>query len=127
MELLPLCIYSLALIAPLLIVAMGDLKHLVVAKFKEGLVVEEIIQEMEKLLKEIDAVKSFEWGQDTGSEEMLRQGFTHVFLLTFRSSEDFTAFLGHPRHVEFSATFSAAIEKILLLDFPAVVVKAPTA
>ncbi|XP_043708757.1 stress-response A/B barrel domain-containing protein At5g22580 [Telopea speciosissima] len=104
---------------------MGDLKHLVVAKFKEGVVVEEIIQEMEKLLKEIEAVKSFEWGQDTGSEEMLRQGFTHVFLLTFRSSEDFTAFLAHPRHVEFSASFSAAIEKILLLDYPAVVVKTP--
>ncbi|KAJ4969706.1 hypothetical protein NE237_002805 [Protea cynaroides] len=107
------------------LVAMGDLKHLVVAKFKEGVVVEEIIHGMEKLVKEIDAVKSFEWGQDTGSEEMLRQGFTHVFVLTFSSTEDFTAFLGHPRHVDFSVTFSAAIEKILLLDYPAVVAKAP--
>jgi hypothetical protein len=56
---------------------------------------------------------------------MLRQGFTHAFLMTFHKKEDFTAFLGHPNHLEFSATFSAAIEKIVLLDFPAVLAKAP--
>lgn len=64
-------------------------------------------------------------GQDIESQEMLRQGFTHAFIMTFHKKEDFTAFLGHPNHVEFSTTFSAAIEKIVLLDFPAVLVKAP--
>ncbi|OVA05943.1 Stress responsive alpha-beta barrel [Macleaya cordata] len=104
---------------------MGDVKHIVVAKFKEGVVVDEIVQGMHKLVSEIDVIKSFEWGHDVGSQEMLRQGFTHVFLMTFRSSEDLAAYIGHPTHVEFSATFSAAIEKILLFDFPAVVVKHP--
>lgn len=56
---------------------------------------------------------------------MLRQGFTHAFLMTFGSKEDFTAFLGHPNHVEFSSTFSTVIEKAVLLDFPVVTVKAP--
>lgn len=64
-------------------------------------------------------------GQDIESQEMLRQGFTHAFLMTFNKKEDFTAFASHPNHVEFSATFSAAIEKIVLLDFPAVLAKAP--
>ncbi|KAB1215932.1 hypothetical protein CJ030_MR4G028706 [Morella rubra] len=104
---------------------MGDFKHLVIAKFKEGVVVDEILKGMEKLVSELDTVKSFEWGQDIESQEMLRQGFTHAFLMTFQKKEDFTAFLGHPSHVEFSATFSAAIEKIVLLDFPAALVKAP--
>ncbi|KAJ1401776.1 Stress responsive alpha-beta barrel [Sesbania bispinosa] len=104
---------------------MGEFKHFVIVKFKEGVVVEEITKGMEKLVSEIDAVKSFEWGQDIESLDVLRQGFTHAFLMTFNKKEDFAAFQGHPNHVEFSATFSAAIEKIVVLDFPSTLVKAP--
>ncbi|CAL5424061.1 unnamed protein product [Camellia sinensis] len=106
---------------------MAEFKHLVVVKFKEEVVVDEIVKGMEKLVSEIDAVKSFEWGQDIESQEMLTQGFTHAFLMTFKTKEDFTAFLGHPKHVEFSATFSTVIDKIVLLDFPAVLAKPPPA
>lgn len=62
-------------------------------------------------------------GKDIESHDMLRQGFTHAILMTFNSKEDFTAFMSHPNHVEFSAIFSAAIDKIVVLDFPAVLVK----
>ncbi|KAA8550217.1 hypothetical protein F0562_001901 [Nyssa sinensis] len=103
---------------------MAEFKHLVVAKFKEGVVVEEILKGMEKLVSEIAAVKSFEWGQDIESPEMLRQGFTHAFLMTFSSKEDFTAYQSHPNHIEFSATLTATIEKVVVLDFPSVLVKA---
>jgi len=41
--------------------AMGEIKHLVVVKFKEGVAIEEIIKGMEKLVSEVDLVKSFEW------------------------------------------------------------------
>ncbi|KAK1589381.1 hypothetical protein Q3G72_033408 [Acer saccharum] len=40
---------------------MSEFKHLVIVKFKEGVVVEDIIKGMEKLVSEIDVVKSFEW------------------------------------------------------------------
>ncbi|KAK3032655.1 hypothetical protein RJ639_034921, partial [Escallonia herrerae] len=103
--------------------AMADFKHLVVVKFKDDTVAEEILKGLEKLVSDVDIVKSFVWGKDTESEEMLRQGFTHAFLMTFSSKDDFTSFVSHPNHVEFSATFSAAIDKIVLLDFPAVLVK----
>ncbi|KAI9076231.1 hypothetical protein K1719_041804 [Acacia pycnantha] len=103
----------------------GEFKHLVVVKFKEGVVVEDLIKGMEKMVSEIDTVKSFEWGQDVESLDILRQGFTHAFLMTFSKKEEFVAFQGHPNHVEFSTTFSAAIEKIVVLDFPATLVKAP--
>ncbi|KAL1825615.1 hypothetical protein DCAR_0313790 [Daucus carota subsp. sativus] len=102
---------------------MAEFKHLVVAKFKDGAVVDDILKGMEKLASEIDTVKSFEWGQDVESMDMLRQGFTHAFLMTFSSKEDFTAFMSHPDHLQFSATFSGAIEKVVLLDFPAVLAK----
>ncbi|KAL3518493.1 hypothetical protein ACH5RR_021082 [Cinchona calisaya] len=104
---------------------MAEFNHLVLVKFKEEVVVEDILKGLEKLVSEIDSVKSFVWGQDIESHEMLRQGFTHAFLMTFGSKEDFTAFLGHPNHVEFSSTFSTVIEKAVLLDFPVVTVKAP--
>lgn len=40
---------------------MGEFKHLVVAKFKEGLNVDEIVAQVEKMVSDIDSVKSFEW------------------------------------------------------------------
>ncbi|KAG8484829.1 hypothetical protein CXB51_021539 [Gossypium anomalum] len=105
---------------------MAGFKHLVIVKFKEDVVVEDILKGMQKLVSEIDAVKSFEWGQDIEGEEMLRHEFTHAFLMTFEDKQGYTAFVGHPCHVEFSATFSTAIDKIVLLDFASVVVKAAT-
>ncbi|KAK2643561.1 hypothetical protein Ddye_025324 [Dipteronia dyeriana] len=103
---------------------MSEFKHLVIVKFKEGVVVEDIIKGMEKLVSEIDVVKSFEWGQDVEGQEMLRQGFTHAFLMTFNKKEDYyTTFVTHPSHLEFSSTFSAAIDNIVLLDFPTLLVK----
>ncbi|KAK6144259.1 hypothetical protein DH2020_021079 [Rehmannia glutinosa] len=102
---------------------MAEFKHLVLVKFKDDVVVENVLKGMEKLVSEMDTVKSFVWGQDIESMEMLRQGFTHAFLMTFNSKDDFIAFASHPNHVEFSTTFSTAIEKAILLDFPAIAVK----
>ncbi|KAE8676388.1 ricin-agglutinin family protein [Hibiscus syriacus] len=79
---------------------MAGFKHLLIVKFKADCPVDDILNGMEKLVSEIDAVKSFE------------------------CKEDYTAFVGHPSHVEFSATFSGAIDKIVLLDFPCVFAKA---
>ncbi|XP_073147808.1 stress-response A/B barrel domain-containing protein At5g22580-like [Henckelia pumila] len=104
---------------------MAEFKHLVLVKFKEEVVVEDVIKEMEKLVSEMDIVKSFVWGRDVESLEMLRQGFTHAFLMTFEKKDDFTAFASHPNHVHFSTKFSAVIDKAVLLDFPVITVKSP--
>ncbi|XP_073290669.1 stress-response A/B barrel domain-containing protein At5g22580-like [Primulina huaijiensis] len=104
---------------------MAEFKHLVLVKFKEEVVVEDVLKEMEKLVSEMDIVKSFVWGQDIESLEMLRQGFTHAFLMTFENKDDFTAFASHPNHVEFSTKFSTVIDKAVLLDFPVITVKSP--
>lgn len=40
---------------------MEGFKHLVIVKFKEDVPVDDIIKGMEKLVSEIDSVKSFEW------------------------------------------------------------------
>ncbi|KAL6499750.1 hypothetical protein OROGR_027660 [Orobanche gracilis] len=100
-----------------------EFKHLVLVKFKNDIVFEDVLKGMEKLVSEMAVVKSFVWGEDIESPEMLTQGFTHAFLMTFSNKDDFLEFVSHPRHVEFSSMFSTAIEKALLLDFPAVTVK----
>ncbi|CAL9231182.1 unnamed protein product [Arabidopsis halleri] len=103
--------------------ATSGFKHLVVVKFKEDTKVDEILKGLENLVSQIDTVKSFEWGEDKESHEMLRQGFTHAFSMTFENKDGYVAFTSHPLHVEFSAAFTAVIDKIVLLDFPVAAVK----
>lgn len=65
---------------------MGEFKHLCAARFKEGVVVDDIIQELTKLAAELDAVKFFGWGKNMLDQEALTRGFTHVFVLTFATA-----------------------------------------
>jgi hypothetical protein len=44
-----------------LVVAMGEVKHLCLVKFKEGVVIQDILKGMTELVAEMDMVKSFEW------------------------------------------------------------------
>jgi hypothetical protein len=41
--------------------AMGEVKHLCLVKFKEGVVVEDVLKGMTDLVAQMDMVKSFEW------------------------------------------------------------------
>ncbi|CAN0916655.1 Stress-response A/B barrel domain-containing protein At5g22580 [Linum grandiflorum] len=103
--------------------AAPEFKHLAIIKFKEGVVVDDIIKGMEKLVSQISLIKSLEWGQDLEGHEMLTQGFTHAFTLTFKSKEDYIAYEAHPNHLEYAAGFSASIEKCVVLNYPAVLLK----
>lgn len=40
---------------------MGEFKHLVIVKFKADVVEDEVLKGMEKLVSEVESVKSFEW------------------------------------------------------------------
>ncbi|CAN1252441.1 Stress-response A/B barrel domain-containing protein At5g22580 [Linum perenne] len=100
--------------------AAPEFKHLAIIKFKEGVVVDEIIKGMENLVSHIPLIKSLEWGKDLEGHEMLTQGFTHAFTLTFKSKEDYIAYESHPNHLEYAAVFSASIEKCVVLNFPTV-------
>ncbi|XP_051185846.1 stress-response A/B barrel domain-containing protein At5g22580-like [Lolium perenne] len=102
---------------------MGEFKHLCAARFKEGVVVDDIIRELTKLAVELDAVKFFGWGENMLDQEALTRGFTHVFVLTFAIAEDLAACLGHGKHCAFGATFMAAVDDAVVMDFPLVFVK----
>ncbi|KAG5237148.1 protein Pop [Salix suchowensis] len=97
----------------------GVVKHIVLAKFKEGVAEEEIekhIREYANLCNLIEQMKSFEWGTDV-SIENLNQGFTHIFETTFLTLEDRSAYVAHPAHVKFGTAFLHIAEKIVVIDY----------
>lgn len=57
---------------------MAEFKHLCMAKFKEGVVVDDIIQELTKLAAELDTVKYFGWYATTHTYMCM---LIHTFLL----------------------------------------------
>ena len=102
---------------------MAEVKHLCLVKFKEGVVEDGILRELTKLAAEISTVKSFEWGKDVLNQETLTQGFTHVFSMAFASAEDMASYMSHEKHIAFAGTFMAALDKVVVIDFPVVVAK----
>ncbi|KAA8550216.1 hypothetical protein F0562_001900 [Nyssa sinensis] len=103
---------------------MAYFRHMVLVKFKEGVVAEDMVKSSEELVKKIDVVKSFEWGEDIGTPGTLRQGYTHAFVMKFNNKDDYETFRTHPEHEKTSAKFQAAVEKLIQLNFPAILVTA---
>jgi hypothetical protein len=81
------------------------LRHVVLFKFKEGTSpqdVKKVVDAFVALPSKIKEVARLEWGTDI-SPEKKSLGFTHCFLLTFRSEADRDAYLVHPAHKEFGS------------------------
>ncbi|XP_044460382.1 stress-response A/B barrel domain-containing protein At5g22580-like [Triticum aestivum] len=79
-----------------------EFKHLCLVRFKEGVVVDDIIEELTKLAGELDTVKIFGWGKGALNQEALTHGFTHVFSMSFTSADDLVACMGHEKHSAFA-------------------------
>ena len=95
------------------------LRHVVLFKFKKESTPEEIqkvVTAFAALPKQIDTIVDFEWGTDVGVEN-LSDGFTHCFLVTFRSTEDRDAYLPHPAHKKFVELVKLYLEKPLVVDY----------
>jgi len=95
------------------------LRHVVLFKFKKDATpeqVQEIVDAFGQLPKKIDVIDSFEWGTDN-SPEMLSQGFTHCFLVTFRDEKGRDAYLPHPEHKKFVELALPKIEGALVVDY----------
>jgi hypothetical protein len=95
------------------------LRHVVLFKFKAEATqdqIREIEQHFAKLPEQIDTIHEFEWGTDN-SPEMLSQGFTHCFLVTFKSEEGRGEYLPHPAHQAFVARIKPILEEALVVDY----------
>ncbi len=95
------------------------LRHVVLFKFKDDTSsqqVREIENAFRALPGRVDVICDFEWGTDV-SVENLQQGFTHCFLVTFRSEADRAKYLPHPAHKEFGKMLGPHLDKVIVVDY----------
>ncbi|KAK9289064.1 hypothetical protein L1049_017535 [Liquidambar formosana] len=99
--------------------AKGVVKHVLLAKFKDGTPpdqIDQLIKGYANLVNLIEPMKAFHWGKDV-SIENLHQGFTHVFQSTFENVEGVAEYIAHPAHVEFSNVLLPNLEKVVVIDY----------
>ncbi len=95
------------------------LRHVVLFQFKEGTSAEDIRKienAFSALPSKIHEVYGFEWGTDV-SVENLQKGFTHCFVVTFRSEADRDTYAKHPAHVEFADSLGPCLEQVMVVDY----------
>jgi hypothetical protein len=95
------------------------LRHVVLFKFKEEATPEQIttiVNAFNALKGQIAEIHDFEWGTDV-SVENLAQGFTHAFVVTFRSTADRDTYIPHPVHQDFVKLVGPSLDKVLVVDF----------
>jgi hypothetical protein len=95
------------------------LRHVVLFGFKDSATpadIERIERAFAALPQQIDLIAGFEWGTDV-SVENLGQGYTHCFLLTFRSEADRDAYLPHPAHRAFGDVLRPHLAQVLVVDY----------
>ena len=95
------------------------LRHVVLFQFKESSSkddVQRVIDEFRGLPAKIPEIASFEYGTNN-SPEGLADGFTHCFLLTFKSEKDREVYLPHDAHKAFGEKLRPHLEKVLVVDY----------
>lgn len=95
------------------------LRHVVLFKFKDSSTpaqVKTVEKAFAALPTKIKTIIGYEWGTNV-SPENLAQGFTHCFLVTFKSEADRDAYLPHPAHKEFGKILGPHLDKVLVVDF----------
>ncbi|MGA2657879.1 MAG: Dabb family protein [Verrucomicrobiota bacterium] len=99
--------------------AAGRLQHVVCFKFKSTATAKEIKMvetEFQALKKKIPQVMTLEWGTNV-SKEQRDKGFTHCFILSFKSEKDRDAYIGHPEHKAFGTLVGPVLDDVFVIDF----------
>jgi len=95
------------------------LRHVVLFKFNNDASPDDIAtieKEFAALPAKIPEIMEFEWGIDN-SEEGLHKGFSHSFLVTFKSEEDRAIYLPHHDHLAFVELLQPFLDDVLVVDY----------
>jgi hypothetical protein len=120
-RLIPLLLVFLGLSVGTVLAAEAPYRHVVLLKFKDTAApadVKQVEAAFVALKAKIPQVRALEWGTNV-SPEGLDQGFTHCFLLTFKSKADLEIYLPHPEHQAFVTLVKPVLEKVLVVDYVA--------
>ena len=94
-------------------------QHMVLFKFKADITpakLKELEVGFASLPAQIKEIAGFQWGINS-SPEKLDKGFTHGYILTFKTEKDRDAYLPHPAHVAFGNLVKPWLADITVLDF----------
>lgn len=99
----------------------GEVRHIVIFKYKASATPEqinEVTAAFRALKDKIPGIVSFEHGVNN-SPEGLNKGFTHVYLVTFKSAAARDAYLPHPEHKNFGALLGrlGVLEEPFVVDY----------
>jgi len=97
----------------------GTLYHVVSFKFKSSASeaqIKEVEDAFRDLQKSIKQIKKYEWGTNVSPENHAK-GFTHGFILTFKSAQDRDDYLVHPDHKAFGALLGPILDDVFVIDF----------
>lgn len=114
-----LALFGVAFLASPSDESVGTLRHVVAFKFKPEVSADQQAQVVESLLsleKKIDTIVSIESGTNL-SPEGLDKGFTHCFIVTFRTEGDRDAYLVHPDHKKFGSLAGPLLADVFVIDF----------
>ena len=99
--------------------AADKLQHVVCFKFKATASAEDIKQvevAFQALKQKISQVVTLEWGTNV-SKEKRDKGFTHCFVLSFKSEQDRDAYIEHPEHKAFGKIVGPMLDDVFVIDF----------
>lgn len=97
----------------------GELLHVVSFKFKEGSSKDQIkaVEDaFSALPSKIPGIASYKWGTNV-SPEKHDKGFTHCFILGFKTEKDRDEYLVHPDHKAFGKTLGPVLGDVFVIDF----------
>jgi hypothetical protein len=95
------------------------LLHVVSFKFKPDAKAEQIdavVASFRELKKKIRVIKEFSWGTNV-SPEKHDKGFTHCFILGFKSEKDRDDYLVHPDHKAFGKIVGPVLADVFVIDY----------
>ncbi|XP_065863873.1 stress-response A/B barrel domain-containing protein HS1-like [Euphorbia lathyris] len=99
--------------------AKGEFHHLVLAKFKDEITldqIDELIKGYANLVNLIPSMKTFHWATNISTENV-NGGYTHIFDATFDSAKGIEEYVQHPAHIEFGALMATALDQILVIAY----------
>lgn len=95
------------------------LLHVVSFKFKPEATkgqIDDVVAAFRDLKKKIPGIQDFSWGTNV-SPEKHDKGFTHGFILSFKSEKDRDAYLVHPDHKAFGKALGPILADVFVIDY----------
>lgn len=95
------------------------LLHVVAFKFKPTATpeqIKEVTDAFSALPKKIKVIESLEWGTNV-SPEKHDKGFTHGWVLSFKSEKDRDEYLVHPDHKAFGKLVGPVLADVFVIDY----------